>query len=189
MVAMRSIPLFALLLWLLVTCSIPRADREGPETPNLLFIAVDDLNTDLHCMGSPVQSPCIDRLASEGILFSRHYVQFAVCIPSRVALLTGMRPERTHQRYGPEVWQKVPGARSWGDAFREGGYESISLGKIWHWPGAGHPDTFHLRWNPSPYNINADPENNRKLANQHSGKNRDTSLEPVRRTGDRRSAL
>jgi len=116
--------------------------------PNILFIAIDDLRPELGCYGAPVKSPHIDKLASEGILFNRHYVQFAVCIPSRAALLTGLRSERTHQLYGPPVWKDVPGVQSWGNTFSEANYQTISLGKIWHITGGENSDKFDITWKP-----------------------------------------
>jgi iduronate 2-sulfatase len=119
----------------------------APERPNILFISIDDLRPELNCYGAPVHSPNIDKLASEGILFKNHYVHMAVCIPSRAALLTGLRPERTHQIYGPTVWTQVPGVKTWGNTFREAGYNSVALGKIWHTLDGIKPDTFDLSWN------------------------------------------
>ena len=61
--------------------------------PNILFIAVDDLRTELGAYGDEViHSPHLDKLASEGALFTHHFVQVPTCGASRYALLTGKRP-------------------------------------------------------------------------------------------------
>ena len=62
---------------------------------NVLFIAVDDLRPELGCYGVPyAQSPHLDRLASQGMLFTRHYVQVPTCGASRYSMLTGRSPAR-----------------------------------------------------------------------------------------------
>lgn len=137
------------------------------ESPNVLFIAVDDLRPELNCYGAPVKSHNIDQLAKEGILFDRHYVQYAVCIPSRVSLLTSLRPERTHQMYGPPVWEETPGARSWANTFREAGYTTVSLGKIWHMHSSAHVNTdkFDIEWRPAGKYTYADAEEQQNWVN------------------------
>ena len=61
--------------------------------PNVLFIAVDDLRPQIACYGhKQMISPNIDRLASNGVIFSRCYCQVPVCGASRASLLTGVRP-------------------------------------------------------------------------------------------------
>ncbi|TWU56274.1 sulfatase [Rubripirellula reticaptiva] len=105
---------------------------------NVLFIAVDDLRTELGCYGEPaIQSPNIDRLAKSGVLFDRAYCQVAVCNPSRVSIMTGLRPDTT------KVWDLVtefrttmPDAVTMPKHFIDHGYHAVSYGKIFHnpWP-------------------------------------------------------
>ncbi len=60
---------------------------------NVLFISVDDLRPELNCYGaSHIVSPNIDKLASEGRLFTNHYVQVATCGASRSSMLMGRYP-------------------------------------------------------------------------------------------------
>jgi len=108
--------------------------------PNILFISVDDLRCSIGAYGDKAaKTPALDKLAAEGARFDRNYVNFPICIPSRAALLTGARPERTHQVYGPHVWQKIEGIQPMGKYFSSQGYWTGSIGKIWHW-FEGKPD-------------------------------------------------
>ena len=60
---------------------------------NVLFIFVDDLRTELGCYGSPVQTPNIDRLASQSVVFRNAYCNVPVSGASRASLLTGVYPD------------------------------------------------------------------------------------------------
>jgi iduronate 2-sulfatase len=80
---------------IVLVLSVEYAELAAAEKLNVLFIAVDDLRPELACYGQPVISPHIDQLASEGMLFERAYVQVAICMPSRVSMLTGRRPDTT----------------------------------------------------------------------------------------------
>jgi uncharacterized sulfatase len=63
---------------------------------NVLFIAIDDMNDRVDFLGSPeVPAPNIQRLLKQGMLFKYAYTQFPICSPSRTAILTGWRPDKT----------------------------------------------------------------------------------------------
>ena len=65
------------------------------QKPNILLIMVDDMGfSDLGCYGGEIQTPNIDRLASEGVKFSRFYNNF-ICCPTRASLMTGLSPHLT----------------------------------------------------------------------------------------------
>jgi arylsulfatase A-like enzyme len=118
-----------------------------------------------------MKTPNIDRLASEGVRFDHHYVQMAVCIPSRVALLTSLRSERTKQVYGPMRWQTVPDAAPLGKTFKSHGYQTASLGKIWHSEREPSGDDFDVKWSGKKLTY-AIPENQAIEDKMPSGKER-----------------
>ncbi|MBL7222312.1 MAG: sulfatase [Candidatus Brocadiae bacterium] len=100
----------------------------------MLLICVDDLRPELGCYGHPqVLSPHIDKLAARGLLFERAYVQQAVCAPSRAVLLTGTRPDTT-RIYGlsTPVRKAMPKVLTLPQHFKDHGYTTVSLGKIYH---------------------------------------------------------
>ena len=107
---------------------------DGNEKLNVLFIAVDDLRPELGCYGHQmVQSPNIDALAVSGTRFTRAYCQEAICAASRSSLLSGCRPDTTGI-YGlnTPLRQAMPDILSLPQHFRNNGYTTISLGKIYH---------------------------------------------------------
>jgi arylsulfatase A-like enzyme/lysophospholipase L1-like esterase len=68
----------------------------NPPKPNVLFIAIDDINPILGSFGNTlIQTPNMDRLAARGMLFKNAHCQWAVCGPSRASLMTGLMPEQT----------------------------------------------------------------------------------------------
>ena len=134
--------------WFTVLCSLAAigsclpAEEDQQQQPkklkNVLFIAVDDLRTELGAYGhSQVVTPNFDSLASKSLVFERAYCQVAVCSPSRTSLLTGRRPDTNHVwRISPdEYWRKFTNATTIPQYFKENGYISVGMGKIFH-PGA-----------------------------------------------------
>lgn len=128
--------------------SNPRSGRR----PNVLFLAVDDLRTQLGCYGqSQVISPHIDRLAAEGLLFKRAYCQVPVCGASRASLLTGIRPDHASGRFthaGSRADQDAPQADTLGAHFQKHGYETLSNGKVFHYVNDSASS-----WSRSPWRV------------------------------------
>lgn len=93
----RSTPSFHLVL-LTSACLLGAAGISGAETarPNVIVIMADDLGwQDLHCYGNELlDTPHLDRLASEGMRFTDAYAAAAVCSPTRAAMMTGQAPAR-----------------------------------------------------------------------------------------------
>ena len=125
-----------LLTLLLAGCAQP----EPAAPPNILFIAIDDLRPQLGAYGESImQTPNLDRLAAEGRLFTRHYVQVPTCGASRYALLTGTRPHlpehlnnAAFENLLPREEQEQP--ESFAHLFRRNGYYTASIGKVSHTP-------------------------------------------------------
>jgi len=122
------------LVWVLAQSAVCSAEDSRP---NVLFIAVDDLNHWVgHLDGHPgTLTPNIDELASEGVSFSRAYAAAPLCNPSRVSLLTGVMPSRSGV-YGnfEKLEVHLPDAITLPQYFRSQGYQVKGSGKIFHNP-------------------------------------------------------
>jgi arylsulfatase A-like enzyme len=137
----RRFEVFALLAGLLSFIPLPAVAVETNRY-NVLFIAVDDLRTELGCYGvGYAQSPHIDQLAAQGIIFNRHYVQVPTCGASRYSMLTGRSPAKTRVvssnealYQGPSALSQtqLPGAQSMPELFRRSGYRTVCIGKVSH---------------------------------------------------------
>jgi arylsulfatase A-like enzyme len=142
---MRTIKFFMLLCGLLLLLSCGNRDKTtGSESnrsrPNVLFIAVDDLNDWLGCMnGHPnTKTPNIDLLASKGVLFSNAHCQAPLCGPSRASLMTGLRPSTTGI-YGMIDDNKIKSDNESTEEiiflpeyFKNHGYHTMGIGKLFH---------------------------------------------------------
>ena len=127
--------------------------------PNLIFILADDLGCgELGCYGQEkIRTPHLDRIAAEGMRFTRHYSGSPVCAPSRCSLLTGLHTGHSYIRDNDEmaergdIWRDpalegqrplLPGTPTIGTVLQPAGYRTAMIGK---WglggPGStGHPN-------------------------------------------------
>jgi len=139
--------------------------HEASTRQNIILILIDDLGIkDLGCYGSKFYStPHINTLSREGVKFVNAYAAHPMCLPSRVALLSGVYPARLGQNAGAQQFQKhghrnakkcfgkynanffddvkLPTNQAFtlGEAFKEHGYDTAWLGK-WH---LGRPPNEH----------------------------------------------
>jgi iduronate 2-sulfatase len=130
--------IFKIPVWGLLACTFGSSCSQQPSIPksppNILFIAVDDLRPELGCYGNQnIQTPNIDRLAGQGVVFTRAYVQQAICGPSRSSLMTGLRPDATQVTNNSVYFRNtVPDVVTLPQYFIKHGYVSHSIGKIFH---------------------------------------------------------
>lgn len=108
------------------------------DKPNVLLIAVDDLNDWVSCLnGHPdTRTPNIDRLAKRGVLFTNAHCQAPICNPSRTSILSGLRPSTTG------FYDNQPNSASmeWFTSahvtlprhFAANGYRTFTTGKLYH---------------------------------------------------------
>ncbi len=120
----------------LLLVSIVRADAP----PNVLFIAVDDMNDGITLFGEdrPYKTPHIRALSRRGTSFSRAYCASAACNPSRAAILSGKRPHNTGIYGNNTDWRAATkGVLTLPEYFGRHGYHTAGFGKIYHHKGNG----------------------------------------------------
>lgn len=128
---------YILLFSLLCAPSVAASNAQPTTHPNVLFIAVDDLNDWIGPLGGHPQctTPNLDRLAQRGVTFTNAHCQAPICNPSRVSLLTGTYPATTGVYYlSPQVreCEATRDAVTLPQHFQAHGYQSIGVGKIFH---------------------------------------------------------
>jgi arylsulfatase A-like enzyme len=116
--------------------------------PNVLFIAVDDLRPELGAFGSAdAITPQMDRLSRRGVRFDRAYCSVPTCGASRASLMTGIRPARDRfLNHDVRASEDAPGITPLNTHFKNHGYTTVSLGKIFH-----HPDDNADGWSEKPW--------------------------------------
>ena len=125
----RILALYPLLFFL---AAVPKAQA----TPNILFIAIDDLRPELGCYGAHyAQTPFLDTFAESSVTFLKHYVQVATCGASRYALLTGRSPKHSGAMKNNALYagataikdDALPGAQTMPELFRRSGYAAATI--------------------------------------------------------------
>lgn len=124
-------------------------DKSGSQKTNVLFIYLDDLRCELKCYGeSKIISPNIDKLAGRSVVFNKAYCQIPICMPSRVSTLSGMYSRTMGQGHLRNLLGT--GLSSLPGHFKANGYDTISVGKVYHFNNDDEPswsrrytDTFY----------------------------------------------
>jgi arylsulfatase A-like enzyme len=111
--------------------------RPSPSPPNILFVAIDDLNDWANCLGGRpgVHTPNLDRLASRGVLFTNAHCSSPACNPSRTAVMTGIPASTSGVYFNRHHWRRSPvleQAVTLPEFFRGKGYRAVGGGKIFH---------------------------------------------------------
>ncbi len=146
------------ILLLLTTYSNTEAQKKNQDSrPNIILIMVDDMGySDLGCYGSEIETPNLDRLASEGLRLREFYNNF-ICAPTRASLLTGQYPHKAGVGYfdvnlGMPAYQGFLNKESLtiGEILQQAGYSTLLSGKwhlgkdsLQHWPNQRGFDRFY----------------------------------------------
>ncbi len=123
---------------LVFVASFAGATAYGADSPseryNVLFIISDDLTANaLSCYGNPVvKTPNIDRLADEGVRFTRAFCQATYCGPSRASFLSGYYPHATGVLNYKSPRPQIGDRATWPQHFKNNGYYTARVSKIYH---------------------------------------------------------
>ena len=121
----------------LLVLMMQAASIQAAEKPHILFIAIDDQNDWIGCLGGHplIQTPNIDKLAQRGTLFLNAHCQSPLCNPSRTSLMTGKRPDTTGI-YGLAPWirdvDSLKDIVTLPQYLSKFGYRNYTTGKIYH---------------------------------------------------------
>ena len=133
---------------------------------NVLFLMADDLRVQISAyygrsfatrVHPRMHTPNLDKLASKSLVLKKAYVQQAVCCPSRASILTGRRPDTTHVYYA-QYWREVGGNYTTiPQYFKNHGYQSIGMGKIFHTRGKASGFDDAISWTEKYYRSRKTP--------------------------------
>ncbi len=138
----RRLPLVACLI--LLSAGVVSAESG----PNILFVVCDDLNTHVSPSGyAPIVTPTLTALAEQGMTFRRAYCQYPVCGPSRASFLHSLYPQSTGVLDNQaDIRNTRPGCISMPQFFKENGYWTGSVGKVFHSPRHEHGEVAWHEW-------------------------------------------
>lgn len=135
------------ILYLSIFSCTAQSKKTSQDKMNVLFIVIDDLNDWITLYDGPIKMPNLERLADQGIFFNHAYCSSPACNPSRVAVMTGLKPSSTGVYGNKTDWRKaLPDAVTLPQHFMENGYWTEGAGKIFHhhYNNAFHDDaSFH----------------------------------------------
>jgi arylsulfatase A-like enzyme len=125
----------------------------GADRPSILWLIAEDFGNQLGCCGTrEVATPNLDRLAAEGVRYSRFYTTAPVCSPSRSAFMTGMYQTTIgahhHRSHRDDGYRLPPGVSLLTDWFREAGYFTANIRHLP--PDLGFRGTAKTDWNFTP---------------------------------------
>ena len=133
--ALLLVPLLALLL----AASPTLLPDPAPQPPNVLMIAVDDMNDFIGALGHPdALTPNLDKLIRQGTVFSNAHCQSPMCSPSRAAIMTGLRPSTTgiYGMIDDDLIKQTNDATRQTtflfQYFKDQGYHTMGIGKLFH---------------------------------------------------------
>ena len=117
------------------SCTTVDHNNKNHDKLNVLFIIADDLNCDLGVYGHPlVKTPNIDHLANNGFTFLNAHNQYPLCGPSRASFMTGLYTNQTNiTQNNVLIRNAIPDVITLGQRFRQQGYQSVRIGKIFHY--------------------------------------------------------
>ncbi len=115
---------------------LANATTTSADRPNVLFLAVDDMNDWIGCLGTTphAHTPNFDRLAKRGVLFSNAHTAGVFCAPSRAAIFSGQFASTTGCYRTAHYFHTSPEIESLQCSFAKAGYQTFGAGKLFHHP-------------------------------------------------------
>ena len=129
---------------------------QAEDRPNILFIAIDDLNDWVGYLGGHPQAktPHMDRLAERGMAFTNAHSPSMVCNPTRTAIMLGLHPSSTGIFGNDPDWREIEATKdklTIPRFFKEAGYQTYGAGKIFH-ASTFSPTSFYGYNDPAGWN-------------------------------------